>query len=161
MLIINSLCSATTDHSSLLHLARFHHSIIWQKGNTSKRISIGGVPVLHSWMFFFFLWLNPYLHHSPSGPLVPDATARLFSGWAIWAALYWRSIESKYSAFLVGLLFFFNVLPPKTWTHIQTDGTDKWKTAVWAECLHSLVLKKRGQCYAKSLIVHCWKLFLE
>lgn len=113
MLIINSLCSATTDHSSLLHLARFHHSIIWQKGNTSKRISIGGVPVLHSWMFFFFLWLNPYLHHSPSGPLVPDATARLFSGWAIWAALYWRSIESKYSAFLVGLLFFLMCCLPK------------------------------------------------
>lgn len=52
-------------------------------------------------LFILLLFLrmthNPYLHHSPSGLLAPDATDRLFSDWAIWAALCWNSIESKYS----------------------------------------------------------------
>lgn len=139
-------------------LARFHHQPTWQKWSTRNLITKGACPsLLDVWVFFllFFLWLNPYLHRSPSGLLAPDATARLFSDWAIWAALCWSSIESKYSVISCWDCSFLNVQTPETWTHIQTDGTDKWKTGfLGMSACTSPSWKKRGQCYAKSLMLH-------
>lgn len=99
----------------------------------------------------FFLRLNPYPLRSPSGLLAPDACARLFPDWAIWAAFCWSSTESKYSYFLLGC-FFFYVLPPKTWTHIQTDGTAEWKKKKklffgGAECLPPCPEKEEAVLY--------------
>lgn len=85
-----------------MHLARFHHQLIWQKGKTSNQITKGD----YSTLFFFFLWLNPYLHCSPSGLLAPAATARFF----FWLGHLGNSLlEFNWNIANIGLWYFLSV----------------------------------------------------
>lgn len=65
------------------------------KTATSEKHDIHGLNFL---CFFFLFCLNPYLQHTPSGPQVPDATARVFfppSDQTIWPPLDWSLTQGK------------------------------------------------------------------
>lgn len=101
-LLLPHLNHPSSQVSSSTNTAKGKHRQLYPKKS--------GMSVLHSWMcafFWVFFWLNPYFYLSPSGLLAPDATARLFSDWAIWAALGWSSIESRYSVISCWGCYFF------------------------------------------------------
>lgn len=144
-----------------IHLARFNHQPIWQKGNMSNHITKRCLSFTLGCFFFFFfsffLWLNPY-HRSPSGLLAPDATARLFSDWAIWAALCWSSIESKYRLvlFLVGIGTFLNAQTPSNLnTHSNGWHRSMENRFLGTSACASLSWKREDSVTQRVLILRC------